>query len=144
MDKLIEQMKVYFATNFQYYTKSHGYHVNVVGPDFYQYHKLLQKVYEDAQENIDTIAEEIRTLDATVPFSANRIMELSLIEDAEDTPNALVMIDKLLVDTEIVCEQIRVCRQLCEVNKCFGLLNFLEQRLDDHYRIQWMLRSTLK
>jgi starvation-inducible DNA-binding protein len=144
MDKLIEQMKVYFATNFQYYTKSHGYHVNVVGPDFYQYHKLLQKVYEDAQENIDTIAEEIRTLDATVPFSANRIMELSLIEDAEDTPTALVMIDKLLIDTEIVCEQIRVCRKLCEVNKCFGLLNFLEQRLDDHYRIQWMLRSTLK
>jgi starvation-inducible DNA-binding protein len=144
MDKLIEQMKVYFATNFQYYIKSHGYHVNVVGPDFYQYHKLLQKVYEDAQENIDTIAEEIRTLDAIVPFSANRIMKLSLVNDAEDTPTALIMISRLLDDTEIVCEQIRVCRKLCEDNKCYGLLNFLEQRLDDHYRIQWMLRSTLK
>lgn len=144
MDQLIEQMKIYFASNFQYYVKSHGYHVNVVGPDFYQYHKLLQKVYEDAQENIDKIAEEIRTLDATVPFSANRIMELSLIEDAEDTPNALVMISELLDDTETVCEQIRVCRQLCEEYHCYGLLNYLEQRLDDHYRFQWMLRSTLK
>jgi starvation-inducible DNA-binding protein len=144
MEKLIEEMKVYFATNFQYYTKSHGYHVNVTGPDFYQYHKLLQKVYEDAQENIDSIAEEIRTLQATVPFSANRIMELSLIEDAEDTPNALVMISRILDDTEIVCEQIRVCRKLCEENKCFGLLNYLEQRLDDHYRLQWMLRSTIE
>jgi starvation-inducible DNA-binding protein len=144
MEKLIEAMKVYFATNFQYYTKSHGYHVNVTGPDFYQYHKLLQKVYEDAQENIDKIAEEIRTLDATVPFSANRIMELSLISDAEDTPNALVMIDELLVDTETVCEQIRVCRKLCEEYTCYGLLNYLEQRLDDHYRFQWMLRSTIQ
>ena len=117
MEKLIEAMKVYFATNFQYYTKSHGYHVNVTGPDFYQYHKLLQKGYEDAQENIDSIADEIRTLQATVPFSANRIMELSLVDDAEDTPNALVMISRILDDTEIVCEQIRVCRTLCEENK---------------------------
>jgi len=144
MEKLIEEMKIYFATNFQYYTKSHGYHVNVTGPDFYQYHKLLQKVYEDAQENIDKIAEEIRTLQATVPFSANRIMELSLVEDAEDTPNALVMISKILDDTEIVCEQIRVCRLLCEEYNCYGLLNYLEQRLDDHYRMQWMLRSTIE
>jgi starvation-inducible DNA-binding protein len=104
----------------------------------------LQKVYEDAQENIDKIAEEIRTLQATVPFSANRIMELSLVEDAEDTPNALVMISRILDDTEIVCEQIRVCRKLCEENNCYGLLNYLEQRLDDHYRLQWMLRSTIQ
>ena len=73
MDKLIEAMKVYFATNFQYYTKAHGYHVNVTGPDFFQYHKLFEMVYDDAQDNIDAIAEEIRTLQAVVPFSMKRI-----------------------------------------------------------------------
>ena len=144
MEQLIEAMKVYFATNFQYYVKSHGYHVNVVGTDFYQYHKLFQKVYEDSQENIDSIAEEIRTLQAIVPFSLNRIMELSKIDDAQDTPTGLEMVTELLADTEVVCETIRAAHKLCQKEECFGLINYLEGRLDDHYKFQWMLRSTIE
>lgn len=144
MEKLIEAMKVYFATNFQYYVKSHGYHVNVVGADFYQYHKLFEKVYEDAQDNIDSIAEEIRTLQAIVPFSSNRIMDLSIIKDAEDTPTGLEMVKRLLDDTEIVCEVIRAAHKIAQKEECFGLVNYLEGRLDDHYKFQWMLRSTIE
>ena len=144
MDKLINAMKIYFATNFSYYMKSHGYHVNVVGPDFYQYHKLLQKVYEDAQENIDKIAEEIRTLQSVVPFSMDRILKLSKVSDASDTPKALEMIKELLADTEVVCESIRDAHALANEQEAYGLVNYLEARLDDHYRFQWMLRSTLE
>ena len=144
MDQLIEAMKVYFATNFQYYVKSHGYHVNVVGADFYQYHKLFQKVYEDAQENIDSIAEEIRTLQSVVPFSLDRINELTTIEDANDAPTGLEMVKELLDDTETVCETIRACHELAENEDCYGLVNYLEGRLDDHYKFQWMLRSTIQ
>lgn len=144
MEKLIEAMKVYFATNFQYYVKSHGYHVNVTGADFYQYHKLFEKVYEDSQENIDRIAEEIRTLQGIAPFSLNRIMELSEVSDAEGTPTGLEMVKELLDDTEIVCETIRAAHELAEAEKCFGLINYLEGRLDDHYKFQWMLRSTIE
>ena len=144
MDKLIEAMKVYFATNFQYYVKSHGYHVNVTGADFYQYHKLFQKVYEDSQTNIDAIAEEIRTLQGIVPFSLKRIGELSVLGDAEDTPPGLKMVKELLDDTETVCECIRAARLLAIKENCFGLINYLEGRLDDHYKLQWMLRSTIE
>jgi starvation-inducible DNA-binding protein len=144
MEKLIELMKVYFATNFQYYVKSHGYHVNVVGADFYQYHKLFQKVYEDAQTNIDAIAEEIRTLQGTAPFSLKRIMELSELGDAEDTPPGLEMVKELLDDTEVVCETIRAARLVSIEENAFGLVNYLEGRLDDHYKLQWMLRSTIE
>ena len=144
MEQLIEAMKVYFATNFQYYVKSHGYHVNVVGADFYQYHKLFQKVYEDSQENIDNIAEEIRTLQSVVPFSLDRINELSIIKDASDAPTGLEMVTELLEDTEDVCVTIRAARVEAVAQDCFGLVNYLEQRLDDHYKFQWMLRSTIE
>ncbi len=144
MNELIDAMKVYFATNFQYYVKSHGYHVNVVGADFYQYHKLFQKVYEDSQENIDAIAEEIRTLQGIVPFSLIRIDELTKIEDANGSPTGLEMVKELLDDTETVCETIRTAHKLAEDENCYGLINYLEGRLDDHYKFQWMLRSTIE
>jgi len=142
MDELINAMKVYFATNFQYYTKAHGYHVNVVGDDFYQYHKLFQKVYEDSQEAIDPIAEEIRTLQSVVPFNLDRITELGKIEDADDAPSGSPMSQELLDDTETLCETIRDARVCAIAQDCFGLVNYLEERLDKHYKFQWMLRST--
>ena len=144
MNDLIDSMKIYFATNFVYYTKSHGYHVNVVGPDFYQYHKLLQKIYEDSQENIDSIAEEIRTLQSVVPFSLQRITQLSIIEDASDTPDALTMISEILEDTLQLVDVIKIAHKNATEQECYGLLNYLEQRLDDHWKFIWMLRATLE
>jgi len=144
MDKLITLMKIVFSTNYVYYTNSHGFHVNVTGPDFYEYHKLLQKVYEDAQENIDAIAEEIRTLQGIVPFNLARITSMSRIKDVDTVPKGLEMMQILLDDTETLCEAIRLAREEAVSQEAFGLVNYLEQRLDDHYKFQWMLRSTLE
>ena len=93
MDKLMEAMKRLFATNYQYYVKAHGFHVNVVGPDFAQYHALFSEVYEFADDATDTIGEHIRALQGIAPFSLKRIMELGRIKDSAERPEAMKMIE---------------------------------------------------
>jgi starvation-inducible DNA-binding protein len=144
MEQLITYMKNVFATNYMYYTKAHGFHVNVTGPDFYEYHKLLQKIYEDSQKNIDAIAEELRSIQSLVPFNLDRIEALSLIKDIDIVPKGIDMMQILLDDTETLCECIRMAREEAIAQECFGLVNYLEERLDIHYKYQWMLRSTLE
>ena len=95
METLIEAMKRLFATNYQYYVKAHGYHVNVVGPDFVQYHQLFSDVYEFADDATDTIGEHIRVLQAIAPFSLKRIMELGSIKDSAERPEAIKMVKDL-------------------------------------------------
>ena len=46
-----------FGGNFISYYRTHVAHVNIQGRSFYQDHKLLQKIYEYFQDNIDTIAD---------------------------------------------------------------------------------------
>jgi starvation-inducible DNA-binding protein len=142
MDKLIEAMKRLFAVNFQYYTKAHGFHVNVNGPDFTQFHMLFREVYEDAEDAIDTIGEHIRTLQAIAPFSLKRIMELGSIKDSAERPTAMKMTTDLLADTQIVLDHYQECHDLAEENKVYGLINFIEDRMDTHSHIMWKLRST--
>ena len=84
MEELINALKRYFATHFQYYTKAHGFHVNVVGSDFTERHQLFGKIYEDAQEAIDDIAEHIRACEGIAPFALKRIQELGTIKDEEE------------------------------------------------------------
>jgi starvation-inducible DNA-binding protein len=144
MEELINAMKRYFAVNFQYYTKSHGYHVNVVGPDFTEFHMLFAEVYEDAQDAIDDIGEHIRAIEGVAPFSLKRIQELGDIKDSDTVPDALKMTKELLDDTQIVCNHLEECHDIATEYKKYGLINFLEGRLDVHAKIMWKLRSTLE
>lgn len=144
MEELIDAMKRYFATHFQYYTKAHGFHANVVGPDFTEFHNLFGEVYEDAQGAIDDVAEHIRAIEGLAPFSLARIAELGTIEDSTEAPKAMKMVEELLADTQIVVDHLQECHDIATEYKQYGLINFLEGRLDIHAKIMWKLRSTLE
>lgn len=142
MEELKEAMKRLFATNFQYYTKSHGYHVNVVGLNFVQFHDLFSEVYEFAQESIDEIGEQIRAIEAIAPFSLSRISELGSIEDGKERPEALKMTNELLADSQILMDHYEECHDIAEEYKIYGLINFIEGKQDQLSKLMWKLRST--
>jgi ferritin-like protein len=70
-----------FSANFVSYYRSHVAHVNIVGRNFASDHKLLQKVYEYFQGNIDILAEKLRTIRATMPMDLNTVCAISPIGD---------------------------------------------------------------
>jgi starvation-inducible DNA-binding protein len=144
MEELIESMKRLFATNFQYYTKAHGYHVNVVGSDFTEFHKLFSQVYEPAQSNIDSIGEKIRIIEGIAPFSLKRISELGSIKDSDKVPSALEMTKELLEDSQIVMDHYEEAHDIAVEYKQYGLINFIEGEMDVLSKVMWKLRSTLE
>ena len=142
METLVEAMKRLFATNYQYYVKAHGFHVNVVGADFVQYHQLFSEVYEFADDATDTIGEHLRVMEAIAPFSLKRIMELGTIEDSTERPTALVMVKDLLADSQIVMDHYEEVHDMAVEYKEYGLINFIEGQMDELGKIMWKLRST--
>jgi starvation-inducible DNA-binding protein len=144
MEKLIESMKRTFSVHFQYYVKAHGYHVNVVGPNFTQYHELFGEIYEHAQGEIDKIAEQIRAIEAIVPFSMARITELGDIKDSKERPKAEQMVKDLLADSQTLENHYMESYDMAEELNVAGLCNYLGELIDVHKKYQWMLRSTLE
>jgi starvation-inducible DNA-binding protein len=144
MDELIQQMKVVLASTFSLYLKSHYFHWNVEGPNFPQYHSFLDNFYNEVYDAVDGIAEEIRSLNSYAPGSLKRYSDLSKIEDETSIPDALRMIKILHMDNKIVIDELKKARKMAEDNDCYGLVNFLEDRLDKHFKHDWMLRSTIK
>lgn len=142
METLIEAMKRLFAVNFQYYTKAHGYHVNVVGSDFSEFHKLFSEVYEPAQENIDTIGEHIRVIQGIAPFSLKRIMDLGDIKDSDKAPDAMKMTKELLDDSQVLMNHYEEVHDIAVEFKQYGLINFIEDEIDKLGKVMWKLRST--
>ena len=55
MERLYKKLSDTQATLFILFQKTWVYHWNVVGPDFYQFHKLFGDHYEEMFEEIDRI-----------------------------------------------------------------------------------------
>jgi len=141
---LSDLLKTLLGTQFAYYVKAHGFHWNVESPDFYQYHKFFQKIYEDAYEAIDTIAEYIRSLEEYAPGSLNRFLELSVIEGQTKIPRARLMIEELLSDSGKMVELLNQCFAAATQENKQDIANFIAERLSQTNKFAWQLRSTLK
>ena len=144
MDELIEQMKVSLASTFAFYLKAHGFHWNVEGANFPQYHEFLGDLWEETFGAVDPIAEHLRTLNSYAPASFARYTELSIVKDELNIPSAMSMMTKLTTDNATVIEQLTKTQALAEQNKKMGLANFLQDRIDAHEKHGWMLRSIIK
>jgi starvation-inducible DNA-binding protein len=144
METLIEMMRKVLADTFAFYLKAHNYHWNVEGPDFPQYHKFLGKLYEEVFDAVDPIAEQIRALDAYVPGSFSRFLELTEIEDETSVPAGVEMARRLMTDNERVLATLNVAFKLADQFDKQGLADFLAGRIDTHSKHQWMLRSITK
>ena len=144
MDALQQALKIAFASEYAFYLKAHYFHWNVEGADFYQYHKLFGKIYEEVYSSIDDFAENIRKTGAYTPGSFTRFSVLSLIDDETAVLPAPAMITELLADSDKMAEMFRIVFQASEELGEHGLSDFLAGRQDAHRKHSWMLRSTLK
>ena len=143
MDDIINCFKQAFATNFQYYTKAHGYHVNVIGTDFYEYHKLLQKIYEDAIEQVDPLGEFIRTIGEQAPETIQDILDGS--ELPEDTAYDADSMLKIVYEAqEYMMDEYKELFDLATEETDQDIANYAADRIGVHAKFAWMLRSTLE
>jgi starvation-inducible DNA-binding protein len=144
MEKVILALKAALADSFVFYYKTHQSHWNVEGILFAQFHELFANIYEEVYASIDTLAEELRALDAYAPMSTAALRELSSIEEETITRDARGMAAALLDDISIVMKSLEMTYHFAELEHQHGLSNFMAERQDAFKKHRWMLRATLK
>ena len=135
-----------FCSNFMAYYKAHAAHVNIVWRNFYSDHKQLQKIYEDLQAEIDTIAEFLRTLEAEMPLNLSDTMLGSMIPDnlQKQTENdGLDFIESTYQDLETLIDIHQDLEEACESREYNHIANYAQDRVRVLNRFCWQLRSTL-
>jgi starvation-inducible DNA-binding protein len=144
MSNLGDSLRVVLADTFALYLKTHNYHWNVEGKDFYEFHIFFELLYNEIWLATDAVAEHIRALDEYAPGSLGRFSELTNIDDATTIPAATVMVRQLLADNDKVIASLKTAYQDAEDAGEIGISNFLQDRTDIHKKHGWMLRATIK
>jgi hypothetical protein len=132
-----------FSGNFVSYYRSHVAHVNIQGRNFYADHKLLQKVYEYFQDNIDILAEKLRTVRAMMPADLMTVMTMSPVADAPavgDSEDLLEQVHECLV---MMIDQYVALYEAAEEVNYIDISNFAQDQIAVLARFRWMIESTL-
>ena len=144
MERLISQLKTILGTNFALYLKAHGYHWNIEGANFPQYHDFLNDFYSSVFDQTDSIAEHIRALNSYAPGSLARMLELADIQEATSIPDAMAMMRDLASDNDRFIIHLRAGIVAADGANEPAVGNFLQDILDAHQKKGWMLRSIIK
>jgi len=141
---LVDSLKILLGSTFSFYVKIHGFHFNIEGDNFPQYHAFLGDFYADVYGSIDPVGEYIRTLNSYTPGSLTRFAELTIIQDQLKVPRAELMMAELAEDNAKIIDLLNTCFAAAEEENKQGIANFIAERLDAHEKHAWMLRSILK
>jgi starvation-inducible DNA-binding protein len=144
MEEITNPLKVAFADTYAFYVKAQNYHWNVEGPFFAMYHEFFGKIYEEVGGAIDTFAEEIRAHNAYAPAAFSRFKELTTIQDEVLIIKPEQMVANLFADNAKVLASMQTARDVADKYNENGLVNFLEERLDQHNKHAWMLKASMK
>jgi len=144
MEELINLIKVLLADNITLKLKAHGYHWNVEGIEFSQYHELFEEIYTDYEQATDTYAEWLRKLDTYAPFKLSRFIQLNEIGEPEVTSDPVVMSKDLLMANDMVTTKLMNAFDMATAQRQQGLANFFADRMSMHQRWHWQLSVSVK
>jgi starvation-inducible DNA-binding protein len=123
-------------------TKTRNYHWNVEDPRFNDLHKFFDEQYELLSAAVDEIAERVRAVSGRTRATLKEFINSSQIrEDVGSYPNADTMLSNLLSDHETIIKTLRKNISECQQLNDEGTANFLTDKMEEHEKMAWMLRS---
>ena len=145
MEKAIHDLNVYLANLAILDIKFHNLHWNVEGKDFFSAHQVTEKLYEQAQDELDELAEYLRSYELVPPSTMKEYLELATIEETESRiytcDEVFTTVLKDLKAQRQMAVDIR--QELDELNWYTGVALF-EDAITSYSKTIWMVGASMK
>lgn len=126
------------------YHRAHGFHWNVTGPDFPEWHDKFAEIYEDVYGSIDPIAENIRKIGDFPQFRLAELAARATVSDATPSgTDAQTLVADLLATNAGVLASLNDAFTVANAVNQQGIANFLAERIDSHQKWAWQLSASL-
>jgi len=130
------------AAGFWY--KLRNYHWNVTGPNFFVLHDQFEKLYNEWDETLDTIAERIKQLGGQPVPNLHGVLELASVKEEDQIIDAKTMIERTLEDIHAQRERMKSVQQEAIDGGDKSTENMIDDFIDASAMHVWMLGAYLK
>lgn len=140
--ELAENLACVLASAYTLQLKLHGFHWNVKGKDFTEFHGFFGMLQDDIYGMVDATAENILKLGFDAPASLSEMLMHTCIEDGSvHVGEPIDMTLQFLAANESMIEAINRAFQLATAIGEQGIADFLAARDDAHKKWSWQARA---
>lgn len=145
LEKSIKVLSVILSDEMTLYVKTRKFHWNVAGESFMELHQLFQTQYTLLEKTIDAIAERVNKLGGETIGTMSEFAQNTRIKEFPDVyPNQKEMLQELLADHELICQELRTDIKKCDEDyKDVVTTDFLVGIMEQHESTAWVLRRYL-
>jgi DNA-binding ferritin-like protein len=144
LTELTSILEIVFASNFVARYRSHVAHINIKGRNFYQDHKLLKKVYQYFEDQVDPLGEKLRTLGALVPSTINEVMELTQVNDFGIGGPSEIILASVVTDVILMIELYHELHKAAELVGYTDISNMADDNIGKLAKFKWQIEATLR
>ena len=141
---LASNLKTLLASTYVLYHTIHGFHWNLKGSSFYEYHKFFDEIVSDVYDSIDPIAENILKLGDTAPFVMSQLAGMSEVKEvglfSKDPLELAKKFHEMNLD---YIAKLKLVFDIANKENEQGVANFIAERIDSHQKWDWFLKASL-
>jgi len=145
---ITDDLKILLADHIESALIVHGYHWNIQGPDFNQYHDFFGEIYDDYQGQVDTLAEYIRSVSFGNEYVAATASIVKLNTTVEAIPvvgnKAIQMCHEIIKLNNNLFDRMAKLFDDATTEKMDGLANYCAERMNYHTKLNWKLLAIVK
>jgi starvation-inducible DNA-binding protein len=137
---ICSELKRLLADVFAMYIKTKNFHWHMNGPDFHDYHLLLDEQAAQVFAMTDAIAERARKLNGSTLHSIGDIARHKRVRDNDQEfipPRA--MFEELLADNRALADNLRTAHVICDQFSDIATAGLIENWVDETERRIWFL-----
>ena len=142
-ERSVAALKRVLGETYALYSKTHGYHWNVTGPNFQTLHSMFMTQYTELWAALDELAERIRALGHFAPASSGELLEFATIGPDNEIPSASKMVANLAAAHETLARALREGILAAEEAGDDVTVDLFTQRATIADKTAWMLRASL-
>ena len=131
------------ANTYTLYLTTQNFHWNVSGMEFFNYHLLFEKQYEELSQVVDEIAERMRALGHYVDGTFAGFQAQATITQVDKVLNIKDMLTHLIDGHEHLITHARNLASIADREGDFATVDMIGRRLGAHEKMAWFLRSSL-
>lgn len=136
-------MNAILADVFALYMKCKHFHWHMSGPNFRDYHLMLDEQATELFAMTDPIAERVRKLGGTTLRSIGHIARLQRIDDNDaEYVEPEDMLAELREDNQALCARLREAHGVCDERHDIATASLIEQWIDETEKRTWFLFET--
>jgi starvation-inducible DNA-binding protein len=138
-----ESLKNVLADSYSLYLKTHSYHWNVTGKQFFGLHQMFMAEYTELWNAIDVIAERIVALGDKAPGSYAAYTKRSTITDGDENKESKDMVKELQEDNLKLVKTLKKAAEAAQKAGDGVTEGIMYDRIEIHEKNAWMLKATL-